>query len=86
MSLNIRSEEIDRLAERLAARTGLNKTDAIKRALNNELRRRVAPVLRERVRSIPARIRQRPATEVTADKAFYDELNDKRCYTNGRKP
>ena len=80
MSLNIRSEEVDRLAERLAARAGLNKTDAIKRALENELRRlEEASPLREGVRPIQARIRQRPATGAAAAKAFCHELNDKCC-------
>jgi antitoxin VapB len=79
MSLNILSEEVDRLAERLAAHTGLDKTDAIKQALENELRRleEVSP-LRERVRPIQARIRQRPVTGAAADKTFCDERNDKR--------
>jgi antitoxin VapB len=77
MSLNILSEEVDRLAERLAAHTGLDKTDAIKQALENELRRlEEASPLRERIRPIQERIQQRPATGATADKAFYDDLSD----------
>ncbi|TIM19123.1 MAG: transcription factor, partial [Mesorhizobium sp.] len=39
MPLNIRSEEVNMLAEKLAARTRLNKTAAVKLALENELRR-----------------------------------------------
>ena len=39
MPLNIRSEEVNRLAETLAARKHINKTDAVKQALENELRR-----------------------------------------------
>ena len=39
MPLNIRSEEVNRLAERLAARRRVNKTEAVKVALENELRR-----------------------------------------------
>ena len=39
MPLNIRSEEVNRLADRLAARTRLSKTEAVKRALESELRR-----------------------------------------------
>ena len=51
MPLNIRNEEVNRLAERLAARKGLNKTDAVKVALENELRRIDEAVpLRERLR------------------------------------
>ena len=39
MPLNIRSEEVNRLAETLAARKHINRTDAVKQALENELRR-----------------------------------------------
>lgn len=76
MGLNIRSEEVNRLAERLAARKRLNKTDAVKLALENELRRLEEAVpLKERLRVLQERVRKRPATGLTADKAFYDELS-----------
>jgi antitoxin VapB len=79
MALNIRSEEVNQLAERLAVRTRLNKTAAVKRALENELRRLDAAIpLRERIRSIQQRIQKRPATGLAADKTFYDELSDDR--------
>ena len=77
MPLNIRSEEVNRLAERLAARTRLNKTDAVKLALQNELHRLEEAIpLRERLRTIQQRVQRRPSTGLEADKAFYDELND----------
>jgi len=77
MPLNIRSEEVNRLAERLAARKGLNKTDAVKLALENELRRLDEAVpLKDRLRPIQDRIQKRPLTGLTADKAFYGSLND----------
>ena len=76
MPLNIRSDEVNRLAETLAARTRLNKTEAVKRALENELRRMDATLpLRERIRPIQERVRARPSTGLEADKAFYDELS-----------
>jgi antitoxin VapB len=79
MPLNIRDEEANRLAGQLAARQGLSKTDAVKIALRNELRRLDEAVpLRERLRAIQQRIRKRPATGLAADKAFYDELSDER--------
>jgi antitoxin VapB len=79
MALNIRNEEVNRLAERLAARKRLNKTDAVKLALENELRRLEEAVpLRERLRAIQQRVQKRPATGLDADKAFYDELSDER--------
>ena len=76
MPLNIRDEDVNRLAERLAARTGANKTDAVKLALENELRRLDEQIpLRERLRPLQARIQARPATGLEADKAFYDSLS-----------
>ena len=76
MPLNIRSEEVNRLAETLAARKHVNKTDAVKQALENELRRLdQALPLRERLRPLQDRVMARPATGLEADKAFYDELS-----------
>jgi antitoxin VapB len=76
MPLNIRSDEVNRLAEELAARKRLNKTEAVKLALENELRRLDAAVpLRERLRPLQARVLARPDTGLEADKAFYDELS-----------
>ncbi len=76
MPLNIRSEEVNRLAERLAARKRLNKTDAVKLALENELRRLEEAIpLRERLRVIQERVGKRPLTGLEANKAFYDDLS-----------
>jgi antitoxin VapB len=76
MPLNIRSEAVNRLAERLAARMRMNKTDAVRTALENELHRRDAAVpLRERLRPLQRRVLSRPPTGLEADKAFYDELS-----------
>jgi len=76
MPLNIRNETVNQLANKLAARKHMNKTDAVKLALENELRRmdEVLP-LRERLRPIQDRVLARPATGMDADKAFYDELS-----------
>lgn len=76
MPLNIRSEEVNRLAETLAARKMINKTDAVKQALENEIRRLDQAIpLRERLRPLQDRVMARPATGLEADKAFYDDLN-----------
>jgi antitoxin VapB len=76
MPLNIRDEEVNQLAKRLAARKGLNKTDAVRAALENELRRLDEAVpLRERVRAIQQRMQKQPATGLAADKSFYDDLS-----------
>ena len=76
MPLNIRSETVNQLAERLAARKRVNKTDAVRMALENELRRLDEAVpLRDRLRPLQERVLSRPATGLVADKAFYDELS-----------
>lgn len=76
MPLNIRSEVVNQLADRLAARKHMNKTDAVRTALENELRRLDEAVpLRDRLRPLQDRVLSRPATGLEADKAFYDELS-----------
>jgi antitoxin VapB len=76
MPLNIRSEDVNRLAETLATRAHTNKTEAVKRALENELHRLdAATPLRNRLRPIQNRVLARPATGQDADKEFYDALS-----------
>ena len=76
MPLNIRSEAVNRLAETLSARMHVNKTDAVRVALENELQRLDEAIpLRERLRPLQDRVQARPATGLAADKAFYDELS-----------
>jgi antitoxin VapB len=76
MPLNIRSEAVNQLAEKLAARTRMNKTDAVRIALEHELQRLDEAVpLRERLRPLQDRVMSRPSTGLEADKSFYDELS-----------
>ena len=76
MALNIRSETVNRLAAQLAARKRVNKTEAVRLALENELRRLDEAIpLRERLRPLQDRVLRRPATGLEADKAFYDALS-----------
>jgi antitoxin VapB len=76
MPLNIRNEAVNELAERLAVRKRMNKTDAVRIALENELRRLDEAVpLRDRLRPLQDRVLSRPTTGLEADKAFYDELS-----------
>ena len=76
MTLNIRSDAVNDLAEALAIRIGSNKTDAVARALRNELQRLDDAIpLRERLRPVQARVGSRPRTGMDADKTFYDELS-----------
>ncbi|MPZ31673.1 MAG: transcription factor [Rhodospirillales bacterium] len=77
MPLNIRSEDVNQLAEALARRMRMTKTEAVKLALENELQRQDQRIpLKERLRPIQDRIRKRPATGLEADKSFYDDLSD----------
>lgn len=76
MALNIRNEIVNQLAEKLAVRARLTKSDAVRMALENELRRLDEAVpLRDRLRPLQDRILARPATGLEADKTFYDELS-----------
>ncbi len=57
MPLNIRNEEVNQLASKLAARKHINKTDAVKLVLENELRRMdEALPLRDRLRPLQDRV------------------------------
>ncbi len=77
MPLNIRNEAVNRLAKKLAACKNVNKTEAVRLALENELRRMdEALPLRERLRPLQDRVLARPATGHEADKAFYDEPSE----------
>ena len=77
MPLNIRSREVDELASRLASCLGTTKTEAVRRALANEIARAEPRLpLAERIRDIQERVAARGRTGLEADKAFYDSLND----------
>lgn len=53
----------------------MNKTDAVRIALENELRRLDEAIpLRSRLRPLQERVLSRPATGLDADKAFYGAL------------
>ena len=76
MPLNIRNEAVNELAKRLAVRKRMNKTEAVRVALEHELQRLDEAIpLRERLRALQSRVMSRPATGLEADKAFYDELS-----------
>ena len=75
MLRNIRNVEVNRLAVLLARRTGVSETEAMKIALENELRRLDQErALRERVDLLEKRLNARPATCQEAARDFYDEL------------
>ena len=72
MALHIRDTETDRLVRSLAEIKKLGLTEAVKLAVENELKR--IP-LRERIRPIQDRIAAMGDTGLKADKAFFDELS-----------
>ena len=77
MPLNIRSEEVNRLADKLASLARVSKTEAVRIALANELERREEALpLIERIKPIQERFKALPKTGLKADKAFYDSLYD----------
>ncbi len=76
MPLNIRNEDVNRLATKLAKRKRVNKTEAVRLALENELRRLDEAVpLKERIRHLQEKIRSYTPTGLEADKAFFDEMS-----------
>ncbi len=76
MPLNIRNEQVNQLAEKLAAQKRVNKTEAVRIALENELRRsNEALPLWERLKPLRERIAAYPDSGLAADKAFFDDLS-----------
>ena len=76
MPLNIPSEEVNRLADKLAAVARVSKTEAVRIALVNELeeREREMPLV-ERLKPLLDRTDAVPDTGLEADKAFFSELS-----------
>jgi len=77
MPLYVKDDEVDRLAERVAAFHHITKTEAVRRALRHELEKvQAVPTIVERgmafVRALHARYP--PAKGLPADKAFIDSL------------
>lgn len=71
MPLNIRSEEVNRLAEKLASVARVSKSEAVRIALANALGRRDrTPTLAERLRPIQDGLAAAPKTGLEADKAL----------------
>ena len=77
MPLHIRSEDVNQLADELARRRRMAKTDAVRDALKDALRRIDEAIpLRDRLRPLQDAYAARPLTGLQADKAFYDSLSD----------
>lgn len=78
MPLNIRSNAVNEKAERLAKLRSINKTEAVRQALDEALRKEEADKadFMERIRAIQDRFAARGRSGLEADKEFYDSLND----------
>jgi antitoxin VapB len=82
MAFHIRDPETDASVRKLARKTGLSMTEAVRIAADEKLARieqaeaQAADQrpLRERVRDIHERVAARGRTGLKADKAFYDSL------------
>jgi antitoxin VapB len=76
MPLNIRNEEVNKLAEKLAARKHISKTEAVRLALERELGRTDKEVpLWERLKPLRDKMASYEKTGFIADKAFFDDLS-----------
>ena len=77
MAFHVRDPETDALVRKLARQKGVGITEAVKLAVDAELRREatVKPPLRDRIRAIQDEVRSWPDTGLKADKAFFDELS-----------
>jgi len=76
MALNIRSKRVDELAERLAAERHVTKTEAVRIALENELKRSEERVsLWEKLKPLRDQVAAAESTGLEADKAFFDSLS-----------
>lgn len=76
MAFHVRDKETDALVRTLASRHRIGLTEAIKRAVQHELKREDEAIpLKDRIAALRAEISRRPATGLVADKAFFDELS-----------
>ena len=74
--LQIRNRRVVELAAKLAATRRTTKTEAVLRALENDLARiEGEKSLAERIKPIQDRVMSRPPTGLEADKAFFDDLS-----------
>jgi len=79
MALNIKDEEVDRLARQLSKRTGETITDAVRTALKERLgrlRAKAEPPLSERLLAIAQRLKTLTPLTDKGSKELLDELYD----------
>ena len=76
MAFHVRDQETDALVRELALKRGIGLTEAIRVAVQNELRRVEweTPKL-QRMRALQEEVAKWPDSGLKADKAFYDWLS-----------
>ena len=76
MAFHMCDIETDSLIRELAARHKIGLTEAVRMVVRNELRREQEVVpLKVRIAALRAEVLKRPATDLEADKAFFDDLS-----------
>jgi antitoxin VapB len=77
MAFHIRDPKADRAVRELAARRGLSLTEAVRLAVENELRadRQGAEDIERSIRRVQEAARAKAGGGQVVDKAFYDELS-----------
>ena len=77
MPFHVRDPETTTLVRALARQRGCGLTEAVKVAVANELRREEDAIpLATRIRALQEEVLASPPTDLAADRAFYDWLND----------
>lgn len=76
MAFHVRDPETDTLVRELARKRGVGLTEAIKQAVDAELKRDAAePTFLEKLHALQDRVARRPKSGLKADKAFFDWLS-----------
>jgi antitoxin VapB len=75
MSFHVRDPKTDALVRELARKRGVGLTEAIRDAVDAELRRAESKTMLEQIHDLQAEIAKRPRSGLKADKAFFDWLS-----------
>jgi antitoxin VapB len=73
---HIRDPETDTLVRELARKRGCGLTDAVKLAVENELKRDESQEILARIAAVQEEVAKWPDSGLEADKAFFDWLSD----------
>ena len=76
MSFHVRDPRTDALVRELARKRGVGLTEAIRQAVDAELKRAEAePTMLDKIHALQREIAKRPNSGLKADKAFFDWLS-----------